>query len=279
MKDKSKKNIKIIALDLDGTTLNEYGRISERTVSAFHEAMEKGAHIVISTGRTFASLPEQLFSIDGLEYVVTSNGAHITKLEGMERIYEDHIGPKAVEKIASLLQGSSFSVEIFVDGHAYMDKDEFEGYAKNGSAYRDVNYILTTRNPIPDLYGFMLKHRDKIENISLNFEYMEEREEWIKRLGGIDGITVTTSFVHNIEIGGANTSKASALKFLMEKLALTPEELLACGDSPNDLEMIRLAEIGVVMGNATEEMKSQADYVADTNRRDGVAKVIEKFVL
>ena len=54
---------------------------------------------------------------------------------------------------------------------------------------------------------------------------------------------------------------------------------MACGDSPNDIEMIKLAEIGVVVGNASEEMKSLADYVTDTNDNDGVAKAIENFVL
>lgn len=279
MKDKLKKQIKMVGLDLDGTTLNDYGRISERTVDAFHQATAQGVHIVISTGRTFDSLPKQLFSIDGLEYVVTSNGAHITKLKGLERIYEDHIAPKAAEEIAQLLTGSGISVEIFVDGKAYIDKDEYDGYAKHGSTYRDVHYILTTRNPIPDFYGFMLKHKHQLENISLNFEFMEEREEWRRRLSEIEGITLTTSFAHNIEIGGANTSKAQALRYLMEQLDLVPEQLLACGDSPNDLEMIKLAEVGVVVANASEEMKTYADYVTDTNDRDGVAKAIEKFVL
>lgn len=279
MKDKRRKEIKMVALDLDGTTLNHYGHISERTVDAFHQATSRGVHIVISTGRTFESLPKQLFAIDGLEYIITSNGAHITKLAGLERIYEDHISPRAAEEIVHLLSGSGISVEIFIDGKAYIDKDEYNGYAKHGSTYRDVNYILTTRNPIPDFFGFMLKHKEQLENISLNFEFMEEREEWKRRLSEIPGITLTTSFAHNIEIGGENTSKAQALRFLMNKLELTSEQLLACGDSPNDLEMIKLAGIGVVVGNASDEMKSYADFVTDTNDRDGVAKAIEHFVL
>lgn len=283
MKDKKRKPIKMVALDLDGTTLNHYGRISERTVAAFKEAMERGVHIVVSTGRTFASLPEQLFDIEGLEYVVTSNGAHITKLAtkltAMERIYEEHIGALAAEEIASLLRGSGISVEIFIDGHAYIDKVEYEGYEKYGSSYRDTGYILATRNPIEDLYGYMLKHKEQIENISLNFEFMDEREEWRRRLSQISGVTLTTSFIHNIEIGGANTSKAQALRFLMEKLEITADELLACGDSPNDIEMIRLAAVGVAMANAEETTKAAAGYITDSNADDGVAKAIEKFVL
>ena len=76
--------------------------------------MEKGAHIVICTGRTFASLPKQLFHIDGLEYVVTSNGARITRLKDMATIYEKHIPAKAVEQIADILKVENYSLEVII---------------------------------------------------------------------------------------------------------------------------------------------------------------------
>ena len=65
----------------------------------------------------------------------------------------------------------------------------------------------------------------------------------------------------------------------MEKSGLTPENLMACGDNPNDLAMIKLAIIGVAMGNAEEVVKAQADFVTLPNYEDGVAYAIEKFVL
>ena len=90
---------------------------------------------------------------------------------------------------------------------------------------------------------------------------------------------LTSSFPHNFEIGGKHTSKGQALLFLMERLGLSRDELMACGDSPNDEEMIYLAGIGVAMENGEASTKEIADYITDTNDRDGVAKAIEKFVL
>ena len=66
--DMTDKTIKMVALDLDGTTLNDFGKISKRTMEAFQKAMDQGVHIVVCTGRTFQSLPQQLFEIPGLEY-------------------------------------------------------------------------------------------------------------------------------------------------------------------------------------------------------------------
>ena len=94
-----------------------------------------------------------------------------------------------------------------------------------------------------------------------------------------DRITVTSSMRNNLEIGGENTSKADALLFLLDKLGLTRKNLLACGDSPNDLEMLQLAEIGVVMGNADEHMKNQGDYITLSNDESGVAHAVRRFVM
>lgn len=273
------KKIRMVALDLDGTTLNNNKIISPRTVEAFRRAMEQGVHIVIATGRTFKSLPEQLFDIEGLEYVVTSNGSHITRLEDRKVIYEDHIPAEGVEKVAEMVRGTGISVETFVRGSAYIDQAEYDDVLESGSTYRDAEYIRTTRKPVPDILGFMLENKDIIENINLSFEFLEEKERWRSSLEAIPGTTLTSSFIHNFEVGGANTSKAAALKHLMNLLGLTPAELMACGDSPNDGQMLKLAGIGVAVANGTQDIIAMADYVTDANFEDGVAKAIEKFVL
>lgn len=271
------KKIRMVALDLDGTTLNERGKLSPRTIEAFHTAMERGVHIVICTGRTFASLPQELFSIDGLEYIVTSNGAQITRLADMQTIYENNISASSIEHIVSILQQEDYSVEVFVKGNAYIAKEEYEMYLREGSSFRDVNYVISTRNPVDAFFDFMLDNKEEIENINISFPQVSDRSHLMDLLAPVKDVTLTTSFIHNLEIGGATTSKAEALRYLMENLQVTSKELMAVGDSHNDLAMIQLAEVGVVMGNASEEMQSFADYVTDDNANDGVAKVIEKF--
>jgi len=273
------REIKMVALDLDGTTLRDNHEISPRTVAAFKSAMDKGVHIVVSTGRVFSALPKQLFTIEGLEYVVTSNGAQITELATMNKIYENYLDPEDVVTIAEILCGKDYSIEVFLDGTAYIDEEEFNEVRDHGSTYRDVNYILTTRHPVPHILDFLVANKDRVENINVNFEFIEEKQKMWPVFGALDNVTLTSSFVHNFELGGATTSKADALKYLMDRLGVTKHQLMACGDSPNDGRMIDLAGIGVVMGNASEQMKEKADYITDSNNEDGVAKAIEKFVL
>ena len=95
----------------------------------------------------------------------------------------------------------------------------------------------------------------------------------------IPDVTITSSLKNNLEIGGATTSKAEALRKMGELLGIKQEEMMAIGDSPNDIEMLKAAGMSVAVGNAEEEVKEQASYISADNDNDGVAEAIEKFVL
>ena len=82
---------------------------------------------------------------------------------------------------------------------------------------------------------------------------------------------------HNIELIGKNTDKSTAIEKLMKLHEVTRDELMAFGDNHNDVGMIRLAKIGVAMGNAEDALKKEADYITGTNIDDGVAEAIYKF--
>lgn len=271
--------IKMVALDLDGTSLNSNKRFSERTIAAFHKAMEEGVHIVVATGRVFDSLPKQIHEIDGLEYVITSNGARTIRLADRALVYENNIPEDVVDQVISLVENKGYSVDAFHGGSAFIDSLEYEDMKINGSDFRETDYVLSTRNPVEGIFDFMREHRDHMENINIVFRDLAEKERMGEKLRAIENATITSSFGNNYEVGGPSTSKADALEHLMAQLGIEAGQLMAIGDSPNDLEMIRLAGIGIVVANASDEMKEQADYVTASNDDDGVALAIEKFVL
>lgn len=271
--------IKLIALDLDGTTLTDDKHISVATRQALEEASANGVNVVIATGRTFSAVPEEVFTVKGIRYVMTSNGAMITDTWNNEVIYENHLAPSAVENVVALLSQYDFMVETFVGGIAYIDRKFYDGIRDCKIGYRHMEYVLTTRRPVDDLLGFILENKHHIENINVNFEYQDDRQMMREKLLQIPDTTLTTAFDTNLEVGGATTSKASALLHLEKVLGVSPEEMMAVGDSPNDMAMMKLAGLPVAMGNAKDEVKAIAAYVTDTNKNDGVAKAVRKFVL
>lgn len=276
------KNIKMIALDLDGTTFDSRGNISEETLESLKWAHINGLHVVVCTGRVWDKLPMGVFKIKGLEYVITSNGGMITDVIREKVIYENPISPEYVEKVMKILNDEGFSVEVSVDvsigGRAYIDTREYHHIKEKGSDFRSPEYVLNTRNPVDELHKFVLKNKLHVENINMVFQDMSDQRRMEQVFGKMSGITMTSSFHNNLEIGGETTTKASALSFLLEKLGLTHKNLMAFGDSPNDLSMIQMAEIGVVMGNAGEHMKCHGDFVTLSNDENGVSFAIRKLL-
>ena len=118
-----------------------------------------------------------------------------------------------------------------------------------------------------------------MENININFDDISEKPAMREKLLTIPEATITSSFNHNLEIGGATTSKADALEHMCGIFGITRDEMMAVGDSPNDIAMLKAAGIAVAVGNAKDEVKAVAEYVAPSNNDDGVADAIERFVL
>ena len=271
--------IKLVALDLDGTTLNTKRQLTERTKTALEAAIKKGIHVVIATGRASSALPEDVFKIEGLKYLITSNGASVTDMTKDERIYSNCIDAKALEKTVSLLRKYDFMLEFFIKGYAYVDQIIYDKVTTMKFTEPHKKYIIETRKPVKGLLDFALLHKELVENINVNFEDQSDRSMMKKVLATLENVTLTSSFDHNLEIGGATTSKADAIKMLCGKYGISEEQVMACGDSPNDLAMLRAAGFPVAMGNAKDELKEIAQYITSTNDEDGVAEAVEKFVL
>lgn len=273
-------DIRLIALDMDGTLLNEHGVLSEESKAALLAAMEQGVHVVIATGRVFSALPQDVITVPGIEYAITSNGANIIRLADNETIYSDLIDGDKLDEIMDILEDDTIMKEVFYDHQVYAQKSCLENLAAYGiRSEKSQRYTLTTRQPVEDALALILENRHKLENINLMFGDETRRQEVWKRLNSVEGITACSSMPYNLEIGGANTSKAAALDALAEILGVHKSQIMACGDSSNDVAMLRHAGISIAMGNAEDSVKNEAMMVTKTNAEHGVAYAIQKLVL
>lgn len=272
-------SIRMVALDLDGTTLTSTGELSDRTRHALEKAAEQGVYVVVSTGRSFNSLPPVIKEVKGIAYAITSNGSHINDITNGESVYDDYIYPGNIETIIRMKEKYNCGLEVFINGQAYIDEETYRDIEKNGCEFRNAEYVLWSRKPVPEIDKLLRENSDRIENCNFCFEGVEKVEEAKPEISAITNAQITTSFRNNLEIGGPNTSKKTALIELMRRLGIDSSELMCCGDAPNDIQMLELAGIGVAMGNAWGGTKDHADYVTASNDEDGVALAFEKFVL
>lgn len=271
------RDTRLIALDLDGTTLTREG-LSRRTKDTLETAISNGIDVVIATGRVFSALPERIHKIKGMKRIITSNGAHITDAKTGTFIYSNYADEHAIMRVHDVLSKEKYPVEVFTEGRAYIDRAVYDDLAKNGSTYMSPKYVLRTRTPVDGIYDFLEEHRHKIENINIHFEFFDEKDAMFETLSQLPGITVTSSFSHNLEIGGATTSKATALREICLESGVAMENVMAFGDSPNDSSMISEAGVGIAMVNATEDVKAAADCITLSNNEEGVAYAIRKLI-
>ena len=272
-----KQDIKVIAMDLDGTALNHQKQLTERTRAAIQSAAKSGIQIVVATGRTFSSLAPEVLAMPEITCAITSNGAVVNRIPDGAVLLHNYPNPETVSEIAGMIQEEKIDTEVCTGGQAYIGQSYYDRVLE-GKTNRDVQYVKTTRHPVPDIYQFLLEHRVAIENINLNFKTLEEKQQWQQRFQKLPGVTPTSSFLFNVELGGAATSKAHALQALLDEWQMTSRQVMAFGDSENDLGMIQLAGIGVAMANGMEEVRQAADLLAESNEEDGVAKIIEQLI-
>ena len=273
-----KQDIKVISMDLDGTALNHQKQLTERTRAAIQNAAKSGIQIVVATGRTFSSLAPEVLAMPEITCAITSNGAVVNQIPDGAVLLHNYPNPETVSEIAGMIQEEKIDTEVCTGGQAYIGQSYYDRVLE-GKTNRDVQYVKTTRHPVPDIYQFLLEHRVAIENINLNFKTLEEKQQWQQRFQKLPGVTPTSSFLFNVELGGATTSKAHALQALLDEWQMTSQQVMAFGDSENDLGMIQMAGIGVAMANGMEEVKQAADLLAESNEEDGVAKIIEQLIV
>ena len=147
------KDIRLIALDLDDTTLCSDGSLADKTREAIEAAISSGIEVVIASGRAFNSLPRAVAEICGIRYAITSNGAAVAKNPGGERIVSLTLHPDTVQDILELF-GNEL-LECFIDGQAYCDARYMADPMRFGCSPAYVEYVKTTRLPVGDMPGTM----------------------------------------------------------------------------------------------------------------------------
>lgn len=278
------KDIKLVALDLDGTLFDNNSRISERNLTTIRSITDKGIHVVISTGRPFEGIPFDQIKGTGINYAITANGSGIYEISTGKCLYENAMDEELVTPILNFLLTRDIHMDAFIGGKGYTPVQCVETAQKLTVPSSIKNYIITTRTRLDNILQFIHENQLKVQKMTLNFYpaadgTLIDRETVRKFLMSNPSITTVCGGYNNLEFTRADANKGVGLRKLAEILGVNPDATMAIGDTENDLAIIEAAGIGVAMGNATDAVKARADYVTTTNTKDGVAAAIEHFIL
>ncbi len=275
--------IRLISLDLDGTLLDSNRKMPEKNREALQKASENGIHIVISTGSPYDLMPhEDLKGID-ISYAITANGSAIYEYKTRNCIYENSIATNDILPILEFLLTKDMHIDMFIQGKAYCPAHTRAIVDKLDVPKSRSEYIRHNRVWLEDTLSFIKENQLTMQKITMNF-YPDEtgtlvdREDVKQYLQHNSLIHLAVSGWGNLEITKKGVNKGNSLKKLCEVMDLPISATLAMGDSVNDLDIVKMAGIGVAMGNAMPELIQAADFVTSTNDQMGVAETIYQLL-
>lgn len=269
------QDIKLIALDLDGTTLTDGNTLSNRVKYMIEKAIRCGIELVAASGRPYASLPKNVLEIEGLNYSITSNGAAIHDKSG-KRIHSSLLSENSVINLLKVTEGQDLIFEAFVNGLTYTDSRYTANPLKYGCSEAYVDYVRASHGHIDDMRNFIYNHRKELDSIEIVCTDPNKRAD-IKQLvrENAGGLYITSSSENFIEFMAESATKGCALDRLCKHLGIGLQSTCACGNADNDADMIEQAGIGAAVENASRLCLDCADIIVPSNNSDGVARLIE----
>jgi Cof subfamily protein (haloacid dehalogenase superfamily) len=268
--------IKLVALDLDRTTLNSQARLSSGNRKALVDAAHNGVHICIASGRCFDSLPEDVLAVKEIEYAITGNGAAVYYIPEKKRIHSFALPVGAADRVMDLVEKMAPDIphafETFVDGVAYAWAEYVENPDGYGTTQTAIPYVKRTRTPVKDFRGFVKAHDGNLDGLDLVISNEQMKQKIYDQIKKEEiPVYLTSSVKQLLEMSNPEAGKHSGLKVLMDVLNVKQEEIAAFGDADNDIDMLKFAGTGIAMANASEKALAVADEVTVHHDNDGVA--------
>ncbi len=285
---------KLVAIDLDGTMLNQYGIITEKTKKAISKTQEKGVEVMIASGRAITSVKRFSKEINSNKYFISGNGAITYDIKNNKILYENILSKTKALKIIKICEENSIYYNVYTENGIIAKNLSYNTlyYYKDNLTKPDEN--RTHINIVENVYDYFEQREEKILKIMICDEHKTVFNSIVRKLKELSEIEVleVSHMSRKIikqgtdeialeyfytEVSAKDVDKWNALEEIMGLMNISKEEVVTIGDNANDLKMITNAGLGVAMGESAPYVKQSADIIAPTNDEDGVAIILNKI--
>lgn len=265
---------KVLVLDIDGTLTNSNKEITPATKKGIQTILEHGHKVILASGRPTPGMRRYEKELE-LEkyggYLLSFNGGRIVECRTGEIVYQRILPLSIIPGLYAFAQKNGCGLVTYF-GDSVLSAFEPDEYVELESRINGM--------PIKVVENFVDFVDFDINKCLLTapVDKAPELEKQLQEKYG-DIVSVYRSEPFFIEIMPQNVDKATSLDKMLEKVGLTKENAICCGDGFNDISMIKYAGMGVAMGNAQPAVKEAADYITGTNDEDGLVQVIDEFIM
>ncbi len=286
---------KLIAVDLDGTMLDSYGQVTENTKKVIQKTIQKETDVIIASGRPIDSIKTIAKEIGSNKYFIAGNGALIYDIQKNEVLYEKYMKKEKVLEIIKICEENSIAYNVYTDKTILATSLKYNVLYYHKENLKKQEEKRTHINIVENMYEYIQKMKEEkflkitiCDDSKTVFQSIIRKLEKIKDIEILDVSHMSRKVIkqgteeipieyYYTEISSKDVDKWCAIEFLIEKLNIKKEEVIAIGDNVNDRKMIEQAGLGIAMGQSMPQLKELADYVTSSNTEEGVAKAIEKF--
>ena len=288
---------KLIAIDLDGTLLNSYGEITKNSEEIIKKILKTGVKIVLTSGRVNSAIENFAIEVGADKYIISGNGAVIYDMQKKETIYNQYLSKERVLEIINICEENSMYYNVYTERSVITKSLNYNTLyynSENQKKQEDKRTQIDIVENIPKYINNIQAKNflkvtvcDKDKSI---FQGILAKLRQNKQIDILDVAHMSRKIIqygteellieyYYTEITNKNVNKWNALKFLMEKYQIMPDEVMAIGDNVNDIEMIKNAGLGIAMGNSNPVVKEVAKEITLTNDEEGVATVLQKYLI
>ncbi|MCH4886469.1 HAD family phosphatase [Acidaminobacter sp. JC074] len=259
---------KLLALDIDGTLLNSQGQVDPSTIEVI-EKIKDHVLVTISTGRPIQGVYRYIDLLGLKSPIITYNGAMIIDSRTDEVLYSQKMNGDDAKQVLEL--GSQYDTTMIIWSNNKLYSNRINDYVNNYKKLSGLEPIVL--NEFDDLIKQGVTKILWVNDPDTLESYQEKIKDLVHK-----SITYCTSKSHLLEFFDSRVSKAKALEFLGRNFEIKREEMMAIGDGNNDIDMIDYVGMGVAMANATDKVKSVANYITSSNDEDGILNAVNKFI-
>ncbi len=264
------RQYQLLVIDIDGTLVNDQNEITQKTIDTLQEVKDLGLTITLATGRLYSDALYFAEHLGLYSPMILLHGALIQSYNG-EIIVERDLDPQVISRLIVIAREKDISFQVFRTDCLIIEKRTTwnDLYLKYSSTKPEIIFV-------PDML-YYLKHRiTQFAFLGDEPEILDLKNLVQKQLG--NKVSIACSHPNLLEIVAPSVSKGTALKELAAIMKIPLSQIIAIGDNYNDIEMIKIAGLGVAMGNAPLEVKKVADFITRDNNHDGIAYFVSQFL-
>lgn len=262
--------IKLLAVDLDGTLLNSKHELSAENERALREAVAAGITVVIATGKTRVSSQAIIDRLQLNAHSIFNQGLIIYNPDGTV-MQEQILDKEIIRRFLTFIEDRGFQV-VAISGNRLLVRTHFEDAKKllnyNEPEMEAVGPLQNILDTYPIHKFLIFGDHNRLTHLRWQLSQMFNQDMNLM-IAGVHGVLEALPY---------GASKGHALKVLLAKLKIKPEEVMAIGDGENDAVMVELAGIGLAVSNGDKYIKAVADHVIESNDEDAVAKAIDQYI-